>query len=94
VELVPYQVDDLERRFPMVAAEACAREIHVIEEGGRVHRGARGAVEVIRRLGPIWRILAPIMAHPPVLWVAKLVYAWVARNRHRLGSGTCEIERP
>lgn len=91
LELVPFQADDLETRFPMVTRDACERELHVIDEHGRVHRGARAAAEVARRLGLGWRIAGSAIAYPPLLWLAMLGYRWIARNRHRFGPDTCEI---
>jgi predicted DCC family thiol-disulfide oxidoreductase YuxK len=94
VDLVPYQTEGLETRWPMISQAECAREIHVIDRHGRVTRGARGIAEVLRSLSFGWRLLGTVIAHPPALWLARVVYRWVARNRHRLGSKACTIDRP
>lgn len=43
-----------------------------------------------------WRTIGAIVDRPPVSWIAAPVYAWVARNRHRLPGGTaqCRVRRP
>jgi predicted DCC family thiol-disulfide oxidoreductase YuxK len=94
VELVPFQADDLEARFPGVRREDCARALHLVDARGRIFRGARAVAEVWRRLGFGWRILGTISAYPPVLWGAMIVYRWVANHRHQLGPKTCEIPQP
>jgi len=85
-------VEDFERRFPSLAREACAREMHLVDADGRVFRGARAMAEVWRRLPGAWRILGTLAAYPPILWPAKLVYKWVAKNRGRLGKHeSCDV---
>jgi predicted DCC family thiol-disulfide oxidoreductase YuxK len=43
-----------------------------------------------------WRTLGWVIDHPPVSFAASWVYAWVARNRHRLPGGTaqCRVQPP
>ncbi len=58
-----------------------------IEDRGRGQRRCRGAEAVGRSLvasGGAWRVIGHLMAHPPVLWLARPVYALVAANRHRI----------
>ena len=66
----------------------------LVDERGRVLRGARAVAEVWRRLPGGWPLVGLIAAYPPVSWLAALVYRWVARNRHRLGphGGSCAVE--
>jgi predicted DCC family thiol-disulfide oxidoreductase YuxK len=90
---VPLQAEDLEARYPQVTRAACEREMHLLDEEGRVFRGARAVAEVWRRLPGAWRLLGAVAARPPVAWPAALVYRWVARNRRRLeGSESCAID--
>ena len=41
-----------------------------------------------------WRWLGSVMKTPPFSFVARLLYKWVAKNRHRLPGGTkaCKLE--
>jgi predicted DCC family thiol-disulfide oxidoreductase YuxK len=43
-----------------------------------------------------WAVAGFLMNIPVVISVAELVYAWVAKNRHRLPGGTpeCSLPRP
>ncbi|GEA81923.1 thiol-disulfide oxidoreductase DCC family protein [Cellulomonas sp. CW35] len=37
------------------------------------------------------RLLGRLVLEQPSAWVASLVYAWVARNRHRLSGSACSL---
>jgi len=41
-----------------------------------------------------YRLAGLLMKTPPISWLAKLAYGWIAQNRHRLpgGSRTCKIQ--
>ncbi len=73
--------------------EACAREVHAVDDERRVYRGARAIAEAWRRLGWPWRALGWLTAYPLAL-PASLVYSVVAKNRTRLGpkDGACRID--
>jgi predicted DCC family thiol-disulfide oxidoreductase YuxK len=41
-----------------------------------------------------YRVAGFLMKTPPTSWIAKIVYNWIAKNRHRLPGGTkqCSIQ--
>ena len=41
-----------------------------------------------------YRVAGFLMKTPPTSWIAKIVYHWIAKNRHRLPGGTkqCSIQ--
>ena len=55
---------------------------------GRVLAGADAAPEILRRI-PRWRWIAALFALPGARGFARQMYAWIARNRMRLG---CDLE--
>src|SRR2546422_4460702 len=77
LEMVPYQSPDLERRFPAVSREDCARRVHLVDARGVVYRGAAAAREALRRLpgGRLWSLPFGL---PGGLTAAERVYDWVA----------------
>jgi predicted DCC family thiol-disulfide oxidoreductase YuxK len=79
LEMVPYQSLDLERRFPAVSREDCARRVHLVDARGAVYRGAAAVREALCRLpgGRLWTLPFRI---PGGLRVADRVYTWVARR--------------
>lgn len=57
----------------------CARAVHVITSDGRVLRGGRAAMFILRELG--FRRLGGLGGAPPLVWGVELGYRVVARNR-------------
>jgi predicted DCC family thiol-disulfide oxidoreductase YuxK len=57
--------------------------------------GHLAAAAILQMQGNLfYRLAGLLMKTPPISWVAKLAYGWIARNRHRLpgGSRTCKIQ--
>ncbi len=64
---------------------------------GRIAVGADAVYEIARRV-PGWRLFAWLYCVPGLRSLFRTAYAWVARNRHRLGrtckDGTCRTDLP
>ena len=82
--------------FPMVDRAAGLRQMFVLDPSGRLAGGYDGFVALL----PALRLLRPlrgVMKLSPVSAVGRRVYAWVARNRYRLGgrvsceNGACRL---
>lgn len=77
-----------------VSREECEAAVQWIgADGSR----ASGHVAVARTLihgGKGWALLGRSLLVPGPSWVAARVYAWVARNRHRMPGGTAECSLP
>lgn len=88
IALVPFQEIDPTsyglRRSDLEAA------MHLVAPDGRAWRGADAAREVLALL-PGWRWAALLLRVPGALPIARRVYDWIARRRHRFdcGSGVC-----
>ncbi len=93
IECLAYQDASVRGRFPELAPNALARELHLVEVDGRVTRGA-AAVERLLHLLPHGGALAWVFRLPFAGAIAERVYAAVARNRHRLGCGAHCGARP
>jgi predicted DCC family thiol-disulfide oxidoreductase YuxK len=67
-----------------ITSKQCSRKVHVIGRHGKIYRGAFGVNYLFWHYWP-WKLLVVLIyAFPPVLLLEMLIYAWVARNRHRL----------
>lgn len=77
-------------RFPTVDRAAGLRQMFVLDPVGRLAGGYDGFVTLL----PALRLLRPlrhVMRWAPVRAAGRRVYAWVARNRYRLGGReSCE----
>ena len=81
----PWQSLELEN-FGLCRAEVEAAVWWVDRRGARPGRW-RGADAIGRALvasGGAWAIIGRLIICPPLLWLARPVYALVASNRHRL----------
>jgi predicted DCC family thiol-disulfide oxidoreductase YuxK len=57
--------------------------------------GHLAAAAILQMQGNLfYRLAGLLIKTPPISWLAKLAYGWIARNRHRLpgGSRTCKIQ--
>lgn len=76
--------------------EDCLRELHVLDPGGRLYTGW-DAVARLARLFPLTWILGAAGSIPPCKQLARLVYRFIARNRHSLSKcrgGACRVAKP
>ncbi len=61
---------------------------------GERHRGAAAVNAALAALGGVYRPLSRLYQVPGLRQIEDAVYAWVARNRHRLPGSTDACERP
>ena len=88
----PWQVLDLDE-LGLTEADVTAAA-WLIEPDGTRRRGHEAIGGSLRRAGGPWRLIGSLLLIPPVSWLARPVYALVARNRHRLPGATdaCRID--
>ena len=65
-----------------------------VDVQGRQHRGAAAVNAALAALGGVYRPLSLLYRLPGLRQIEDAVYAWVARNRHRLPGSTEACERP
>lgn len=94
----PYQsIAETELQNFGITYDQCDKKVHVIARSGKVYRGAFGVNYFCWQFWP-WKLLVVLIYAIPIVLVAELiVYAWVARNRHRLsqwfGLKACLLKR-
>ena len=88
----PLQQADLVARG--VDAVRAQREIPFVGEWGQVSYGAEAIGRALQTGGIGWRLAGWLLSRPPVLWLARPVYAMVAANRHRLPGSTDACRLP
>lgn len=69
------------------------RELPFVSPWGEVSYGAEAIGRALQTGPGPWRAVGWLVAHPPVLWLARPVYAVVAAHRHKLpgGTDTCRL---
>jgi len=89
LEILPCRSAPRRARFPQVTDEQCMTAMQLVLPDGRVLAGADAMPELLRRV-PRWRWVAVLFALPGMRPLARVVYAWIARNRMRV---SCSIDR-
>lgn len=84
IELLDMNSPDARTRFPQIRPEDAQRELHLAAPDGQLYRGAEAVRETLLRL-PALSGLGELLRLPGAIHVARPIYAWVARNRYRLG---------
>lgn len=91
--------EETESRWPQLSRDALLEEMHLVDAGGRVLRGAAALRVIARRLPRLWP-LVPVLYFPGSLPLWRWLYRRVARLRYRFGGreacedGACKLHRP
>jgi len=93
VDVSPWQGLTL-ANFALTEAEA-KTAVYWVDPSGAAHRGHLGIGQALVAAGRPWAALGHLILRPPVSWLAKPVYRWVAANRHRLPGSTdaCRLDQ-
>jgi predicted DCC family thiol-disulfide oxidoreductase YuxK len=80
----PFDLQDAELRakFPDLKLENLLEELHAVDDGGRVYRGARAINEILRRQRGLRGYLAYLWYIPPYAWLADRQYKRIAASRY------------
>lgn len=91
IELLDLHSADARERFPQVRPEDARRELHLVAPDGTLYAGAAAVRETLLRL-PTLRMLGEFLCLPGAMFVARPLYALIARNRYLLSgrADACE----
>lgn len=90
--VLPWQFADLDAIG--VSREQAQEAVQWISADGSVARGARAIAWLLVDAGSYWRLFGLVLGCRPVQWLARPIYRWVARNRHRMPGGTAACALP
>ena len=90
--IVAWQRADLNRLG--LTPEQCSEALQWVGAQGERRDGADAVAATLRHGGKGWWIIGAVMSVPGIRHLARVVYRWVARNRHRLPGGTpaCSLD--
>lgn len=74
---------DVRARFPDLRVEDLLYELHVIDDRGRVYRGARAVNRILRYQRGLRGLLAYLWYFPGYAWLADRQYRAIAGGRYR-----------
>jgi predicted DCC family thiol-disulfide oxidoreductase YuxK len=69
--------------------------VYFVDEHGATYRGHLAIGRALIAAGGFWSVVGWLLVTPPIAWIAKPIYALIARNRSKLpgGSDACELPR-
>ena len=73
-------------QFPELKLDDLLYELHVIDDRGRVYRGARAVNEILRRQAGLRSLIAYLWYLPGYAWLADRQYKAIAGRRYRFGA--------
>lgn len=77
------------KRLPQVKREEALLWMQAIDSSGKVFSGSDAWARIGGQL-PGWKWVAWVLVVPGIHWLARKLYAWVARNRYRWNRTICE----
>lgn len=90
-DVTPWQFADLAALG--LTVQDCDEAAWLVD-GDRRWSGATALGHLLLRSSWYWKPLGALLLTPPVSWVAKAVYRWVANNRDRMPGGTAACALP
>jgi len=82
LEMLDLDDERARAKFPALKREDLVRELHVVDDQGRVFRGARAINEVLRRQRGVRRLLSYLWHVPGYAWLADRQYKRIAASRY------------
>ena len=76
----PLSSERAQAAAPQLDRETLRSAMHVVTSDGRIHRGAR-CIRFLSLRMPLLFPLGLVLWVPGVIWIAEIVYAFVAKNR-------------
>ena len=92
IRVAPWQILDL-AEFSL-AEHDVTTAAYWVDETGRAHRGHLGIGRALIAAGGAWRLIGALIVVPPISWIARPIYALIARYRHRMpgASDACRVD--
>ncbi|HMQ10327.1 MAG TPA: DUF393 domain-containing protein [Oligoflexia bacterium] len=88
---VPYQDKVVPTLFPDIAQEQFEESLHVIFPNGKIYTGF-DAFRAVFFKSPWMFFLALLLSIPPLPWLGRKLYPYVAKNRYKI-AGQCSLPK-
>ena len=82
IDLIDLHDDEGREQFPGLEIEDLMAELHVVDDRGRVWRGARAINEILRHQSGVRGLLAWLWYIPGYAWLAEWQYKRIASARY------------
>jgi predicted DCC family thiol-disulfide oxidoreductase YuxK len=88
IELVDLHDPSVTARFPQIDRDTAMRLMQAVDSRGQIYSGADAWARIGLAL-PGWNLVAWVLLVPGIRFIARHVYAWIARNRYRWNRELC-----
>lgn len=82
IDLIDLHDEERRAQFPGLRMENLMEDLHVVDDRGRVWRGARAVNEILRRQSGMRGLLAYLWYVPGYAWLADWQYKRIAGSRY------------
>ena len=86
IDLLDIHAGEARVQFPRLEMDALMEELHVVDDRGRVWKGARAVNEVLRHQHGMRGLLAYLWYVPGYAWLADRQYKRISRSRYRFNA--------
>ncbi|MEM9200119.1 MAG: DCC1-like thiol-disulfide oxidoreductase family protein [Actinomycetota bacterium] len=92
VRVAPWQILDIETYG--LSEDDVTTAAYWVDDDGMTHRGHLGIGRSLIAAGGVWQVPGQLIVRPPVSWLAKPIYGWIAKNRHKMPGATdaCRVD--
>ncbi|MEO0493614.1 MAG: DCC1-like thiol-disulfide oxidoreductase family protein [Actinomycetota bacterium] len=92
VRVAPWQILELDEYG--LTEDDVTTAAYWVDEAGTNYRGHLGIGKSLIAAGGIWTVPGHLIVRPPVSWLAKPIYGWIAKNRHLMpgASEACRVD--
>jgi len=94
LELLDLHSPSVRERFPSLKLDDLLQELHVVDDAGRVYRGARAINQILRFQHGLRRYLAYLWYLPGFAWMADWQYKRIAASRYKCAARNHRPEEP
>ena len=88
IELLDLHDPQVLTRFPQINHTEAMLLMQAVDKNGRVYSGVDAWARIGQAL-PGWNLVAWLLYVPGIHFIARAIYAWVARNRYRWNRKAC-----
>jgi predicted DCC family thiol-disulfide oxidoreductase YuxK len=90
IEFLSFQSEERKKRYPQIEYDEFQKGGYLFFPDQTFYRGSDAAPHLLKAL-PSWKWMSYFFKIPLVPFFARVIYGWIARNRHQLSKQGCKL---
>jgi predicted DCC family thiol-disulfide oxidoreductase YuxK len=90
---MPVQSDEARALLGDERMKRALEELHVWSSSDGLRTGSDAVAAMLTRLPGGWKLAGFVLGAPPIRWLARPAYRWVAHRRPRMVQASCALPR-